>query len=210
MYDSPDTRASLIVKLRDPADSGAWREFVALYEPLIVRLARRRGLQEADAHDVCQEVLRAVLSAVERYDPARGRFRSWLARITHNLLVNFLSRHRFPFRGSGSTSILELLESQAERDPEATAIFELEYRRRVLEWAAEEIKDEFTPTTWQAFWSTAIEGARPCDIAARLGISVGAVYIARSRALARLKRKVEQFGEGSRELGSGVDDAGSN
>ena len=60
MDQSPATRQSLIVKLRDPADSGAWSEFVALYEPLIYRLARRKGLQDADAKDLCQEVFRAV------------------------------------------------------------------------------------------------------------------------------------------------------
>ena len=70
MDDSPATRQSLIVKLRDPADSGAWSEFVALYEPLVYRLARRKGLQDADARDLCQEVFRAVAGAVDRWDPA--------------------------------------------------------------------------------------------------------------------------------------------
>ena len=58
MDESPATHRSLIVKLRDPADSAAWREFVAIYEPLIYRLARRKGLQDADARDLCQEVFR--------------------------------------------------------------------------------------------------------------------------------------------------------
>ncbi len=111
---APATRRTLIVKLRDPADAGAWREFVDLYQPLVYRLARRRGLQDADAHDLCQEVFRTVARAIERYDldPGRGRFRGWLSRITRNLLINFLTRGPSRIRGSGSTSIQELLEAR--------------------------------------------------------------------------------------------------
>jgi RNA polymerase sigma-70 factor (ECF subfamily) len=194
---APATRYSLIVKLRDPADAGAWREFVALYQPLVYRLARRQGLQDADAQDLCQEVFRTVARAIERYDldPARGRFRGWLSRITRNLLINFLTRRPYRLRGSGSTSIQELLEAQPADDPSATAVFEAEYRRRVFRWAADEVRGEFAPSTWQAFWMTAIDERTPADAAAELGLSVGAVYIARSRVLARLRARIEQLGD---------------
>ena len=95
MDESPATRCSLIVKLRDPADSAAWREFVAIYEPLVYRLARRKGLQDADARDLCQDVFQAVARAIDRWDPGRGSFRGWLSRITRNLLINFLTRRQF-------------------------------------------------------------------------------------------------------------------
>ena len=92
MDESPATQHSLIIKIRDPADVVAWREFLTLYEPLIYRLARRKGLQDADARDLCQEVFRAVAGAIDRWEPGRGSFRGWLTRITRNLLVNFLTR----------------------------------------------------------------------------------------------------------------------
>src|SRR5262249_30659038 len=166
----------LIVKLRDPADTEAWGEFVAIYEPLIYRLACRKGLQDADARDLCQEVFRTVAQAIGHWDldPARGRFRGWLSRIARNLLVNFLTRRPYRLRGSGSTSIQDLLEAQPAADPSATALFEAEYRRRLFRWAAEEVRGEFAATTWQAFWRTAVDGRPPADVAGGLGLSGGA------------------------------------
>ena len=204
---APATRHTLIVKLRDPADAGAWREFVAIYEPLVYGLARRKGLQDADARDLCQEVFRTVSQAIDRWDadPARGSFRGWLSRIARNLLVNFLTRRPYRLRGSGSTSVQELLEAQPADDPSATALFEAEYRRRLFRWAADEVKGEFAATTWDAFWQTAVEGRPPGDVAAELGLSVGAVYIARSRVLARLRHRIGQLGEEASAIISEVD-----
>lgn len=193
MDETPGTRQSLIVRLRDPANSAAWGEFVALYEPLIYRLARGKGLQDADAQDLCQEVFRAVARAVDRWDPARGSFRAWLSRITRNLLINFLTRGQHRARGSGNTSMQQLLEAQPANDPSATAIFEAEYERRVFQLAAEEIRCQFADATWQAFWRTAVEGRSAADVGKELELSAGAVYVARSRVLARLKRRIEEM-----------------
>jgi RNA polymerase sigma factor (sigma-70 family) len=194
MDEIPGTRHSLIVKLRDPANSAEWSEFVAIYEPLVYRLARRKGLQDADAQDLCQEVFRAVARAVDRWDPAKGSFRAWISQIARNLLINFLTRGRHQARGSGATSMQELLEAQPAVDPSATALFEAEYERRLFRWAADDIRSEFAVTTWQAFWLTAVEDRTTGDVAASLCMSVGAVYVARSRVLARLKRRIEQLG----------------
>jgi RNA polymerase sigma factor (sigma-70 family) len=204
---APATRYSLIVKLRDPADVGAWGEFVAIYQPLVYRLARRKGLQDADAHDLCQEVFRTVSRAIERYDldPARGSFRGWLSRITRNLLINVLTRRPYRLRGSGSTSVQELLEAQPADDPSATAVFEAEYRRQVFRWTAEQVQVEFAPSTWRAFWLTAVEGRAPADAAGELGLSVGAVYVARSRVLARLRARILELGDEASAIFSEVD-----
>lgn len=105
MNDSPATRHSLIIKLRNPADATAWTEFLAIYEPLVYRLARLKGLQHADANDLCQEVFQAVARSIHGWEPGRGSFRGWLSRIARNLLINFLTRRQDQPRGSGSTSV---------------------------------------------------------------------------------------------------------
>jgi RNA polymerase sigma-70 factor (ECF subfamily) len=197
MDDAPLTRQTLIAKIRDPADAHAWREFLALYEPLVYRLARNKGLQDADARDVCQEVFRAVARAIDRWEPdsGRGTFRGWLFTIARNLCVNALTR-RDPFAaGAGDTRNLDLLAEIPAADPAASAAFDAEYRRRLFRWAAEQVKGEFAPNTWRAFWLTAVD-ERPAAYAAReLGMTAGAVYIARSRVLARLRQRIEQLGD---------------
>jgi RNA polymerase sigma-70 factor (ECF subfamily) len=192
--DLPATRHTLIARLGDRTDGAAWSEFVALYEPLIRRLAQRKGLQDADAGDLCQEVFRVVAGAIDRFDPdpALGSFRGWLSRITRNLLINFLTRRHTQPLGSGSTSVLELLEAQPAADPAATALFEQEYGWRLFEWAANLVKAEFAASTWQAFWRTAVEGRAPAEVATELRLSVGAVYVARSRVLTRLRRSLDE------------------
>src|SRR6059036_1716125 len=102
MTDFPPTRASLLLRLRDPRDDAAWTEFVDLYAPLIYGYARKQGLQDADAVDLSQEVISAVASAVGKleYDPRRGTFRGWLFRVVQRKLSNWRRAQRNRPRGS--------------------------------------------------------------------------------------------------------------
>src|SRR5262249_48090956 len=112
MAQIPPTRASLLVRLRDPRDEAAWREFVELYGPLVYHYARKQGLQDADAADLGREVLGAVAGAVGRleYDPRRGSFRNWLFVILRRKLQNWRAAAGQRQRGSGDTATQRLLE----------------------------------------------------------------------------------------------------
>jgi RNA polymerase sigma factor (sigma-70 family) len=195
MQESPATRASLLVRLRDGSDADAWQEFVRLYGPVIYGFARKRGLQDADAADLMQEVLRSVSSAAQRldYDPHRGTFRGWLFTITRNKVFNFLDSRNRRVVGSGDSRVQQRLEQHADADGKLSADWEADYQRQLAAQAMERIRGEFQPATWQAFVETAVQGQEPAQVARRVGLSVGAVYVAKSRIIARLRQEIERL-----------------
>jgi RNA polymerase sigma-70 factor (ECF subfamily) len=192
--DPMPTRPSLLLRIRDPGDRSAWEQFVALYAPMIYRFARRRGLQDADAADVTQEVLKVVATKAQRleYDPALGSFRAWLLTVTRNTLINARKRQGRHPQGTGDTAMHHRLDAQPA-PPDERALWEQEYRQSRLTWAAERVRGQFEPTTWQAFWRTAIDGESPRAVAQGLGMSVGAIHIAKSRVIARLKAVLSEL-----------------
>jgi RNA polymerase sigma-70 factor (ECF subfamily) len=192
-----DTRASLILRLADARDVQAWDEFTRVYEPVVYRLARKRGLQHVDAEEVVQETLAAVARTIDSWtpDPLRGRFRDWLGRISRNLTINVLTRHKHQVWGTGDTNMQRRLEAESDSAADVSRMFEAEYRREVFRFAAERVRRSIKETTWQAFWMTAIEGVAIPEAASKLGLSVGSVYIARSRAMARLREAVARYEE---------------
>ena len=192
--DSPQTRASLLVQLRDGGNHAAWQEFIKLYGPVVYGFARKRGLQDADAADLMQEVMRSVSAAIGRldYDRNQGTFRGWLFTITRNKIFSFLSARRIRPQGSGDSTTNRLLEQHADGEDGSQA-WEMEYQRRLAALAMEHVKGEFQETTWRAFWLTAVEGRSAADVAGQVGLSPGAIYVAKSRVLARLKEEVESM-----------------
>lgn len=185
------TRPSLLIALRDSQDDRAWAEFVALYTPLIFGHCVRRGLQEADAADVAQEVMKAVAGAMGRfdYDRQRGSFRAWLLTVVRSKLNNFFARRARQPETPGDTRVGALADEAPVAGEDAA--WEAECRQRLFDWAVVRVQPEFQTNTWQAFWNTAVEMRPVGDVAADLGMSPGAVYIARSRVIARLREEIE-------------------
>lgn len=190
--DSLLTRASLLVQIRDGTNHGAWNEFMKLYGPVVYGFARKRGLQDADAADLMQDVMRSVSSAINQldYDRSKGSFRGWLFTITRNRVFNFLQARRNRPQGSGDTSTHQMLDGHSDGN-DGSGVWEVEYQRRLASLAMEKVKQEFSENTWQCFWLTAVEGKSAAQIATQVGMSPGAIYVAKSRVLARIKQEVE-------------------
>jgi RNA polymerase sigma factor (sigma-70 family) len=192
MTDSPTTHPSLLVRLCDPRDAAAWGLFVELYAPPVYAFARRHGLQDADAADLTQDVLRSVSRAFGRgvFDPSFGSFRGWLFTVVGNRLRDVFDARRRQPRASGDTAAHERLAAVPDPGPDPAALWDQECERRLFDWAAEQVRGRFSAATWKAFWRTAVEGQAGQEVAQALGLSVAAVYLAKGRVVAALKEQI--------------------
>lgn len=190
MYGDTPTRPSLLLQIREPGNHAAWETFVRIYIPLIHGYCRRHELQDADAADVAQEVMRSVMSAIRRfdYDPSRGSFRGWLLTITRNKLIAFLSARARRPQPASESSLVARLDGQ-DRTGEAEQ-WDRDYRQRLFEWASGQVQQEVKPATWRAFSLTAIDELTAEEASAATGLSPGAVYVARCRVTARLRELI--------------------
>lgn len=188
----PKTRYSLIARLRDPHDAEAWNEFTEIYQPVIFKLCRSRGLQHADATDITQDVLGKIAIAIETFDLDRKQknFRGWLYRITRNLVIDFLrKREKDPQVQFEAGLELALTTSPGQED---SAEFQRAFETQVFLTASKNVREKVREKTWSAFWLTEIDQVPVVQVSRRLGISVGTVYVARSRVLTRIKAAVKQ------------------
>ena len=162
---------------------------------MIYRLLRRHGLQDADARDVMQELLLAVSRSIDRWDPAkeRGSFRGWLRRVARNLVINWLKQRGRRVVATGGSDLQSMLDMLPAADEPDTVEFDRELRRALFHRAAEQVRGEVHRATWQAFWETAVVGTSPADAATKLGMTVGAVRVAKCRVLARLRAAVTEL-----------------
>jgi RNA polymerase sigma-70 factor (ECF subfamily) len=189
---SSGTSRSLLERAR--ADDGAaWDRLVALYAPLVLHWCRSRGLQDPDVADVFQEVFLAVATHIGgfRKQQPGDTFRGWLRTITSNkVLDHFRRRQRHPGGVGGREAQDRMTLLPAPLHIEEGSVAEVQAERGLFHRALELVRDEFEPRTWQAFWKTAVEDRQAADVAADLGMTPGAVRVAKSRVLQRLREEL--------------------
>ncbi len=187
--DDMPTSATLLRRLRDPADRDAWAAFAENYGRRIYAWCRRWNLQEADTEDVTQSLLVSIPTKMRsfRYDPKVGSFRAWLKTVVRHALTDFVrSRQR-----AGKTSYAPLESIEAEQD----LMKELDdrFERELLEEAMARIELRVGTATWEAFRLSAIEQQSGKDVAARLKIPVANVYVYKQRVQDMLKEEIRKL-----------------
>lgn len=179
------TPVSLLNRLRQSGEQEVWQRFVDLYTPLLYHWGRQLQLQESDVSDLVQDVLVLLVQKLPEftYNPDNS-FRAWL----HTVLMNpwrTRLRRQTP-RAIGSEALEELTVADG-----ALAFAEAEYRHALSQCALQLMKAEFLPTTWQACWEQVVNERPAAEVAAELGISEGAAYVAKSRVLRRLRQELD-------------------
>ena len=181
------TSPTLILSLKSGHDNSVWQRVVRIYEPLIHSWCMRCGLQESDAADVSQDVLADLSKSIASFsrDGDGSTFRGWLWRITRNKVADHFRRWSKSPTGSGGTGALQLIERLPDERPETAAdVADLHLR------ALEGLQSNFNESTWTAFWRVVVEGDAAKDVAEDLGMTVWAVYKARTRVMAKLRAEL--------------------
>ena len=192
------TSPTLLVRLRrTPTDEGAWQEFCRRYGRQILLWCRQWHLQEADAQDVMQTVMLTLAERMRNfaYDPA-GSFRGWLRTVTLNAWRKLAASKHRAVAGSGDSVVDRLLQTVAARD-DLVAKLEEEFDRELLEQASLRVRLRVEPHTWDAFRLVALEGFSGAEAAARLGMKVAAVFVAKGRVQKLLREEIDLLERGS-------------
>lgn len=175
------TSASLLQRIREKPDTVAWERLVRLYTPLLLYWSRKLGLNEQDAADLVQDVLVVLVQKLPGFEYQPGRtFRGWLRTVLMN-----------KWRDRPRRGLAEMESGQVPEAPPEDALDDREYRLFVLGQALRIMMSDFEPATWQACWETVVMGRQANEVAAELGLTVNAVYLARSRVLARLRQDLQ-------------------
>jgi RNA polymerase sigma-70 factor (ECF subfamily) len=182
------TSVTLLEALRSSTAQDAWRRFVQLYSPLLLRWARQLGLQDSDAADLVQDVFVTLVAKLPgfRYD-RDGSFRRWLHTVLRNRWRDWQRRKTARPVSTGNSTLIEMIPDD---DESAADLSEVEYHKQLLNRALQLLRDEFQPITWRAFWEHGVAARPAADVARELGLTPGAVYAAKFRVMTRLRKEL--------------------
>ncbi len=191
------TRRTLVERLADWGDQLRWQEFFDTYWKLIYSAARQSGLAEVEAQEVVQETVITVAKNIDKlkYDPAIGSFKGWLLQITRWRIADQF-RKREPGNAKRSRSVDDASTATIERIPDSQigdldAVWEAEWKENLFEAAITRVKKKVEPKQFQIFDCYVRKEWPAQKVAARLGVNVGQVYLARHRIGALLKKEIK-------------------
>ena len=186
----PETRVSLLETLRDGSGQAGWREFYERYAPAVYRVCRLRGLGPHDSEDVVQQVMVAIAGQVDRfeYDSSRGRFRSWVRRVTENKISDLVRRRP---RETGDELALSTCADEHAAPDQA---WEHEWQVQDILHCLHRVGRDIAPRRLEAFRLYVLEGVSATDTAEQLGMTTGHVYVIRNIVLNLIRDNLRELG----------------
>jgi RNA polymerase sigma-70 factor, ECF subfamily len=198
--DASATSRSLLARAR-ANDAEAWDRLVDLYAPSVLRWCSGHGLGGHDVADVFQDVFHAAarhLAAFKKERP-QDTFRGWLHAITANKIRDHFRRRQRHAPGVGGSELHAALAHAAAPLPHdgpdddaasaaaaASGGADSELLRRALALVRGTLREK----TWLAFRETVLAGRSIADVAVDLGMTAGAVRVAKCRVLQRLREEL--------------------
>jgi RNA polymerase sigma-70 factor (ECF subfamily) len=190
----PETRVTLLERVRDLKDAASWNQFDGIYRPLIFGYLLSLDLKEHDAQEVTQEVFQRLVAILPTFelDRQRGRFRSYLWRLTQNTLVEWARRRKVRNRAEK-----EWVRKLCEIDESEGQVLEKTFRdrhcKRILEVVLPQAQATVSPTAWVCFEGRLLQDRPAAAIAAELAISANLVYVNASRVLKEVRRRCAEL-----------------
>ena len=190
---SKTTSPSLLLKIRNEQDTGAWDQFVEIYAPIVRSYCFQRRIQQADVDDIVQDVMTAIATAIRTfdYDPVKGRFRAWFGTVTANKIKNFLNKQVRINDTHGELDPMDSNRSYTDPDSDWIDIFS----ERILRAACARIRLEFEETTWACFDAIWMRDESAAQTAKALSIPINRAYVNKFRVLRRLESEVKMLAE---------------
>ena len=187
-----ETRQTLLLRAQT-GETDAWKDLTDLYRPLILRWLNRQGVPARDLEDLSQEVLLSVVKQLPSFQHSghQGAFRSWLRTIVCRRTADYWRAIDASTQATGGSGATAALQEIADPDSELNRQWDEEHDRYVLQCLLDLVQEEFEPATLRAFRRLALDGASGAEAAQELGLSVAAVYVAKSRVLARIRQEAE-------------------
>lgn len=188
----PETSKSLLLKASN-GDEAAWSRLVALYQPMIQGWLRRHGIDEQEADDLCQDVLASLVAGLKRFDHIGrvGAFRAWLRTITVNRAREFWRAGKIRARSQGGTDFLDLVAQLEDSASPLSREWDAAHDAHIVRMLLASIERECDAVTLRVFRALVLDGRKPASVADDEGMTIAAIYGAKSRVLARLRAEAD-------------------
>ena len=187
-----DTSTSLLLRARE-GEPSAWQQVIDLYRPLIQGWLIRHQVQPQEAEDLTQDVLTVLVKELPTFEHGgrAGAFRAWLKTVAVNRARAFWRAGTVRAEAAGGSAVLARIEALADPDSDLSRRWDEEHDAHVLRRLLTLMEREFEPATLRAFRLLTFDGVSGQEVADELGMSVAAVYGAKSRVLQRLRQEAQ-------------------